>query len=167
MVDIETTGTDPAHAAIIQIAAVGFSLSDKTVYTERMYDRCLIPPANRFWDESTRSWWQKHSPVLEGIMPRMEDSQAVMNNFHSWLMEFGHVRLWAKPTSFESPFLESYFRQFGLQNPFKYYESVDLNSYIRGRGHDRDVFWKEIPFEGPEHNALFDVLHQIKGAFSA
>jgi 3' exoribonuclease, RNase T-like len=170
MVDIETTGTDPAHAAIIQIAAVPFNIVTKEVCADNMFDRCLIPAPGRFWDESTRQWWGKQPPhVLGGISSRMENPEQVIREFAAWIegVNYGHVRLWAKPLSFEDPFLQSYFKQFDITYPFKYWKSMDLNSYIEGRGHDRSEFWETIEFEGDKHNALFDVLHQIKGALQA
>jgi DNA polymerase III alpha subunit (gram-positive type) len=167
MVDIETTGTDPAHSSIIQIAAMAFDIEAKSIPDNAIFDRCLQPVSSRFWDEDTRRWWENQPDVLSQIMRRMDPPELVIKEFADWLENWGYVRLWAKPTSFESPFLESYFRTHGIKNPFQYWKSVDLNSYIEGRGHNRNDFWKNIEFEGDKHNALYDVIHQIKGALSA
>lgn len=172
MLDIETTGTDPVHTAMIQIAAVRFDAETKEIDTSTMFNRCLWFPAGRFWDEDTRAWWgRQNESILEDIFDRMEDPRVVIHELLNWIQTFNAaapVRLWAKPTSFEFPFLTSYYKQFGLPMPFHYRHAVDVNSYIRGRGHmDIDGFWKAIPFQGQAHNALHDVLHQIHGVFEA
>lgn len=79
------------------------------------------------------------------------------------------MKLWAKPISFEWPFLQSYMREYGVEFPVAYWNCVDVNSYIDGRrpGNNRKKFWESIEFEGDAHNAIFDVIHQIKGVFAA
>jgi oligoribonuclease (3'-5' exoribonuclease) len=167
MVDIETTGTDPAHSAIIQIAAVAFNLKEKTIDHD-FFNECLAIPSTRFWDESTRDWWlNTNEPLLLKLLQQGQLADDVMFKFISWVGAKGRVRLAAKPVSFESPFLESYCRMVNLPNPFRYYESLDVNSYIEAKGHVRKEFWDNLPFEGEKHDAIFDVLHQIKGLFHA
>jgi DNA polymerase III alpha subunit (gram-positive type) len=173
MVDIETTGTDSSHSHMIQLAAVRFNIETKQIDTDEMFDRCLLPVgSSRFWDESTRIWWsQQKAGVLDDILSRGEDPRTVLLAFTDFLARTRSprpVRLWAKPISFEWPFLQSYMREYTVLMPIPYWNCMDLNSYINGRGHlDRKAFWAEIPFEGDQHNALFDVIHQIKGAFAA
>lgn len=165
MVDIETTGTAPDHAAIIQISAVRFNLENFSVDND-MFDRCLWMAPGRYWDEDTRIWWQKHKHVLLHIQQRGEDPATVVREFAQWVGHSG-LRLWAKPTTFEYPLLSSYFRQFDVHNPFHYRYCTDVQSYAFGRGKDIDELFKAIPFEGDAHNALHDVLHQIRMVFEA
>ena len=166
MVDVETTGTSPDHAAIIQISAVKFDLAGQTVENE-MFDRCLWMAPGRYWEEDTRTWWGKQNRnVLLSIQQRAEDPAEVMRDFAQWVGHNG-TRLWAKPTTFEFPMLSSYFRQFDVTNPFHYRYCTDVQSYILGRGKNIDEVFKAIPFEGDAHNALHDVLHQIRMVFEA
>ena len=170
MIDIETTGTDPEHSAIIQISAVAFNLEAKTIDVENMFDRCLVMAPDRYWDEGTREWWSQFPDVYAEICLRSEQPNVVMDDFHAWVMERQLLEpavMWAKPLSFEAPFLTSYFRQFGKTQPFKYWMARDLNSYIHGRGHKHKTFWDSMEFHGDKHNALHDVLHQIQGALTA
>jgi DNA polymerase III epsilon subunit-like protein len=170
MLDIETTGTDPAHAAILQISAVKFSIETKEI-SHNFFDRCLAMPANRYWDEGTREWWLRQDEhILPEILGRAEDPAVVIKDFSEWIigtLPVKDVRLWAKPISFEWPFIASYFKQFDVPLPLHYRHAKDLNTYIFARGHDINEFWKGIPFEGDAHNALYDVFHQIRGAFAA
>lgn len=72
MLDIETTGIDPAHSHIIQIAAVRFNLETKEIDVDNMFDMSLMMmSANRFWDEGTRAWWGRQKDgLLESILDR-------------------------------------------------------------------------------------------------
>jgi len=173
MIDLETTGTDAAHNHIIQIAAVRFDLEHKTIDTNEMFDRCLHPVGfNRYWDEETRSWWLRQKEgLLDSILNRAEMPENVIRDFADFVgrtKASKPVRLWAKPISFEWPFIQSYMREHRVTFPIGYWNCVDLNSYINGRGHDdRKAFWNNIEFQGDQHNALHDVIHQIQGAFAA
>ena len=69
MTDIETTGTSPDHAGVIQISAIKFNLIEKTV-DNQFFDRCLWLPSGRFWEEDTRAFWSKHPRVLQEIIGR-------------------------------------------------------------------------------------------------
>ena len=163
MIDVETTGTSPDHAGVIQISAIKFNLTDKSVDNE-FFDRCMWLPPGRFWEEDTRAFWSKHPRVLNEIIGRQEEPHQVMKDLVAWV-GYNGARLWAKPTTFEFPLLSSYFKQFDIQNPFHYRYCTDVQSYIFGRGQDIDDVSKAIPFEGDAHNALHDVLHQIRMVF--
>lgn len=172
MVDLETTGTDPVHSGIIQIAAVRFDY--KTGAVGDTFNRCLFVPGYRSWNLQTREWWEKQKDdkgksILEKITARSEDPHRVFYDFTGWAVKEGTPRMWAKPISFEFPFISHYLRDLGIGNPFHYRESVDVNSFVRGMFQDpsHDGFDKVIPFDGDAHDAIFDVFHQIKAVLYA
>lgn len=174
MVDIETTGTTPETTSIIQISAVRFNLQEQTLDTESMFDRCLWPAPKRFWDEDTRQWWMgKNLGVYQMIAKRMEDPAAVIKDFRDWAKETDDgefnepIRFWSKPTTFDFMFLASYFDQYGHDNPFFYRAACDVNSYIRGLAGDPNANCNIVQFDGAAHNAIIDVLNQIKNLFAA
>jgi oligoribonuclease (3'-5' exoribonuclease) len=161
MVDLETTGTQPETTNIIQIAAVRFNLAEGTVGPD-FFDRCLMPTTTRFWDEDTRIWWNKMPELLASIKGRGEEPRKVLQAFSQWAGS--GARMWAKPISFEFPFLSSYFREFEVMNPFNFREAMDVNTFLRAR-HFPELapkYEREIEFVGTVHNAIDDVLHQIK-----
>lgn len=172
MVDLETTGTDPEHCAILQIAAVKFNPKTREVSTDT-FDRSLNFAPNRFWEEGGRAFWQKMPDVYKGIVERAEDPALVLRQFSQWVNKDynpdGPIRLWAKPIHFEWGFISSYYKQYGMPMPFHYRTARDLNSVICGLRTDfeHNSLDKEVPFEGAEHNALWDVFHQIKILFYA
>ena len=173
MVDIETTGTLPEYNGIIQLAAVKFNLDTREV-SPNIFDRALSLAPNRFWDEGTRQFWQKHPGVYRGLMERAELPHKVLSDFYNWVLLDqpdieGGYRFWAKPVSFDWPFLASYMRQHGMEMPFHYRYACDMNSYIRGLRSNPEHYKleDEIPFEGEEHNAKWDCFHQIQVLFAA
>lgn len=172
MVDIETTGTHPEHNAIIQIAAVRFNFDTLAVDASDMFNRCLTVAPNRFWEESTRAFWQgKNLKVYHQICANMEDPLVVLKAFQEWANKGrspsdAPLRFWGKPTSFDYSFIQSYFRQYGLHLPFHYRYGRDMNSFLAGLRQNPDHPEANVPFSGDEHNALHDVLHQIKTIFT-
>lgn len=165
MLDIETTGTAPDEAAIIQIAAVKFDLEERTV-DQNFFNRCLSIPPKRFWDESTRAWWGKQDPeILTNIYSRMEDPETVLRDLVKWVG--GSANLWAKPTTFDASFIQSYMRQFNIGSPFHYRNNIDLNSFLRGLAGSTVIPHIDIDFVGAAHDAIFDSLNQIALLFKA
>lgn len=170
MVDIETTGTHPHETAMIQLAAVRFNFVERTIDTASFFDKCLMIPENRYWNEDTRKWWSGQDPtILQGIMSRMTDPKEVMQDFADWVRESKErdYRMWAKPVTFDSAFVTSYFNQYQVMSPFHYGWVTDLNSFIRGMAHDPGVRDFKVKFTGPAHNALFDCINQIDSLFQA
>lgn len=171
MCDIETTSTSPETGAIVQVAAVKFNYLTGEI--GGVFNRSLHMPYGRFWDESTRTWWGQQDPtVWQGIVERMEDPADVMREFFEFSVidaPYGGYRFWSKPLSFDFPFVASYFKQFGHENPYHFRHARDLNTWIaalRGKG-PAHVGMDHIEFEGKAHNALVDAVHQIKLLFAA
>jgi hypothetical protein len=168
MIDLETTGTSPEHTAIIQIAAVKFDITTGEI-SHDFFNRCLSIPNTRRWDEDTRQWWSKMSDQLRGIYGRMEEPAKVMEEFYWWLGGPScQLHTWAKPLSFEFPFLSSYFKEFGPAMPLDFRKGRDLWTFMDGLNFPYTPFnEKSVPFDGVVHDALFDTLHQVRLLFAA
>lgn len=168
MIDLETTGTDASHAAIIQISAVRFNFETGAI-DPNIFDGYLTMAPGRFWDEDTRTWWYStNKDLFAEIQSKGQDPGGVFRAFADWAWQAGGAgqRLWAKPVSFEWPFIQSYAREFNVTLPFHFRDAVDLNSFCRGVAHDPGArpFEKSLEFQGTEHNAIDDVMHQIRAA---
>lgn len=165
MVDIETTGTDPDNAAIIQICAVKFNLKSREVSPD-VFNRCLSMKSRRFWDEDTRNWWGKMPDVYQSIVKRMENPETVMRDLTKWV---GHdsLHFWGKPTMFDFSFIDSYYKDYGLVNPFHWRAARDMNSFICGLRHSNEQPNVDyVEFDGTAHDAFYDAFHQIKVLFA-
>lgn len=164
MVDLETTGTDSGRHAMIQLAAYRFDL-EKGQIDPQPFNRCLTIPNWRTWSESTRAWWTKDKTmreILQGIMSRAEDPKPVLQDFVQWVCKSESPVFWSKPTHFDWGFLESYFNDFGLMNPFHYRRANDMNTFLRGLHFPNEVPNLGVEMRGNAHDAVFDVLHQIE-----
>ena len=164
MLDLETTGLDKQFNSIIQISAVKFNARTGEI-SHDFFNRSLLPAPNRYWEEGCRDWWSQRSNVLQGIMNRMEEPLPVLVALRDWAGT--DTTMWAKPTHFDHAFLDTYYKQYGLQIPFNFRKANDLNSFIRGRYFpETPPNWEqELEFTGDLHNALHDVLHQLKVLF--
>jgi DNA polymerase III alpha subunit (gram-positive type) len=167
MVDIESTGLNQNNNAILQISAVRFNLAAGTV-SHQFFDRCLMIPPNRYWDEDCRNnFWLRTTEmrdVLTGILGRGEDPLTVLTAFADWVGQ--GARFWSKPTHMDYSFIQHYFEAYGRKMPFKFWEANDMNSWIRARYFPQEVPDLGIEFEGPKHNALYDTLHQVRVLFA-
>lgn len=163
MVDIETGDVDPSRGYVFQIAAVKFNAQTREV-SPSFFDMCLHPDTqpNRRWEEKTRNWWSKMPETFHGIQLRMEDTKDVLVKFQQWAQ--GVETFWGKPTHFDFSFLQSLYKDVGLQIPFHYRKANDMNSFARGRYFpDQPPQWERIiEFTGAAHNAMDDCLHQLK-----
>ncbi|MES0183298.1 3'-5' exoribonuclease [Mesorhizobium sp. C386A] len=74
--------------------------------------------------------------------------------------------LLGQATSFDYSFIQSYFRQFNLHLPF-HYRYAATEQLHRRHATEPDHPEINVPFSGDVHNALHDVLHQIKTVFVA
>lgn len=169
MVDIETTGTNPQYGNIIQIAAVQFNFQTGAIGPS--FDRCLAFAPNRFWSEGTRKWWlgQKQE-ILSGIIDRMEDPAEVMNAYQQFILNSGNrLRFWSRG-AFDWAFIASYCEQYNLEMPHNFWEARDLRTFLaglQGTAHEPNMKWVGNTVKGDAHNALFDVVVQLKQLFLA
>jgi hypothetical protein len=166
MVDIETGGTNGSRNPLLQIAARPFNLATMQV-SRTTFDRCLQIPKNRHWDEGTRNWWNdkpEKQKILREIMARAEWPLHVMEAFHHFGFSLGKkVRFWSNHT-LDWDFIEAYFIDHNVENPFKYYNFRDLYSVIHGiqGGGEIDKALRPEEDVNQAHNAMYDVDRQIQ-----
>lgn len=168
MVDVETTGTNPHTAAIIQLSAIKFNLDTREV--GGFFDRYPAPLPFRAWSDGTRDFWMKHPEVYGEIMSKQEPALPVFQSFFRWVTEDepnGGYRFWAKPVTFDWPLVASHMEQCDLPMPFHYRIARDVNSFAAGlkANPEHPAIDEGIIFKGKEHNALHDCGFQIDCLF--
>jgi DNA polymerase III epsilon subunit-like protein len=171
-VDLETTGTQPEHAGILQLAAVRFDYDTGEIDPgpNPMFNSAVQPLPGRLWDFGTINWWREEKGRLAHLGELMRTGRPANIVFPEFIDWIGHpskpIRMWAKPSHFEQPFIESACKQMGITNPFHYRHCMDINSFIQGlrktAGVEAARGELELPFEGQQHDAIFDALHDLR-----
>lgn len=173
MTDIETTGTRPDRHHVMSLAGVAFNWHEGLVSPDTFYVTMSMP-GWRSWDEDTRAWWgRQKTETFQAATENPVSLAEGMWRYQQWVRKvtgaLEQPRLWAKPISFEWPFIESCFRDAEVDNPFFFRDAIDMQSFIRGMRMNpaAPAFDKQVPFVGNEHHALDDTFHQIVVALTA
>lgn len=167
MVDIETTGLDPANAAIIQIGAVPFNYNTGEVDSKNMFVASLTMPRHRFWTSGTQEFWMvDNREVYFSIMEKAEPYKDVMHRFHQWAIGLGSPNWWSKGFM-DWSLIEDYFTNMDLDMPFNFRQAKDMRSFIAGLNGTNIYTDPEVEKVGDHHNALHDCLTQLKQLFKA
>ena len=171
MVDIETEGPDPGRHKMLQLAAVVFDdewnvTKEFNLYLARMGP--TQPGLYRTSSKDTVEWWQKTAPHrYQEIKDRCRTGAAPLDAvrmFFEWLPP--DPLLWSWPTCFDIAFLQSYARDYFRLLSQYLWTNADVRSWMSGciassgapMGIDDRT---RPPFEGEEHDALFDAKWQV------
>lgn len=162
MIDIETTGLNPAFNSITSIAIVEF---DAERFTNLAFRTRVLQDASRENDEETMQWREDNKvDEMEAAIPLESSPDHMLTVVHALLSSPDCV-VWAKPTRFDISFLESYFADYRNRSyiPWHYRNVVDLASFIKGRGKNIKELEAEVKAEMAynAHDALDDCLFQI------
>lgn len=177
MIDLETLGTSPVTAPIIQIGAVAFSLTGDGPAERAPLFHVTIeaassmgPPFNRRIDPSTVAWWAKTDPallveILEGKgMPLDHGLRALTE----WFTRIGEAPegLWSNGPTFDVVMLELAYQQAHLPIPWSYRAIRDMRTMSMIAGDD-NLCWeggtKTLHEQtGQKHDALVDCLRQVR-----
>lgn len=167
MVDVETTGLQPAKCALIQIGAVPFNFETGEVDSKNMFKVSMTMPRNRYWTDDTDYFWKVlNADVYAAICASMTHYKAAFETFHKWSCELGDVRFWSKgPLDWNM--IESYCVDFDLDMPFNFRQAKDMRSFIAGLYGEAEYREPQVEKVGSHHDALHDCLTQLKILFKA
>lgn len=167
MVDLETLGTTP-RSPIISIGAVFFDPD-----TGKMGDTFHVAIffksacAGREIDADTIAWWFKQSSAARNKVllgdSYMEEALSAFSDFLTPLDEKGNAItpvVWGNGSTFDISILEDVYRQRKLTCPWPYWSVRDVRTIVDCA--EGIVSRKDFEFEGTEHNALDDAIHQAK-----
>lgn len=164
MLDIETDGRNALKNSIVQLAAKKFNLLTGELGHD-LFVANLKPLPDREQDPATMQWWSRQDKkIREGVFENPLDPSLVMNTFADWCYPQNTLCFWGKPTHFDYVFVQSYFDELKIPNPFHYRIARDMNSFIAGLHHPKErpsqdeIIYKRL---GGAHNALTDVINQI------
>ena len=172
MINIETLSTKP-NAAIMQVAAVLFDLQgtmrvpmfNEYVTLESQQDYCRV-------DTDTIRFWFGVEPnarahIIEGF-DRAMPIKTVLNRLILWPLQNFDIKwenidtVWAKPSTFDIPILETAFANLNISAPWQYSQVKDVRSFVQGlTGDDRLPSLPNGGYYMPNH-AVDDCKMQIR-----
>lgn len=145
MLDLETLSLSP-RAVVVSIGAVAFnvrhccSVSDFKnlvgqawgLSSPSFYRVLEIKPQQvkgREIDGDTVRWWMSQGDEAKKLFSvEPWNPYGVLEGFRSWVRHMGGKRLWANPTAFDVPKLESLCGDFGVVWPFTHRDYRDLKT---------------------------------------
>jgi hypothetical protein len=158
MVDLETLGTQ-ADAAILSIGAVRFTLAGD-IDDKCFYMACTLDSQQRHVSHDTLAWWMGQSAEAKKVFDD-PNRVALVTALEDLYVFFGPSymgRVWSNGADFDIPILTHAYRQMGFDTqPWKFYNSRcfrTMKEEYKG--------CPKPPFEGVQHNALTDAIHQTK-----
>lgn len=160
MVDLETLGT-AADAAILSIGAVKFDLESTAIDDQGFYASISIDSnlqAKRRIQEDTLLWWLKQPIEAQTVFHESKQTlEVALGEFSDWLGD-GESNMWSNGADFDLPMLAHAFTQFGMEVPWKFWNSNCFRTYKKLPGA------KQIraAVTGVKHNALSDAYQQAQ-----
>lgn len=169
MIDLETMG-NKAGAPIVAIGAVFFNIATGKLgdqfYTAVDLESDMSLGATPNAD--TIKWWLKQSDAARAAITT-DDAKHVttalchLSHFaRSLCPDTSRLDVWGNGSSFDNVILRSAYERIGL-NPFwNWWNDRDVRTMVMvGRQMDFDPK-RDMPFEGEQHNALDDAIHQAR-----
>jgi hypothetical protein len=157
MVDIETLGTAPTSAPILEIAAVPFSVDPPRVYSRDHFYTAISYADNiacgRAPDTDTCIWWlqQKRQPVMNSSVTVLQ----AFTQFLAWAHRHTDEKTqwFCQGTSFDPLILQDYFDMLLLKSPWKHYQWNDCRTLQK--------FFSVKRPQATSHHPMDDCLNQI------
>jgi DNA polymerase III epsilon subunit-like protein len=158
MLDLETLGVT-ADATILSIGAVKFNM-DGFIADSAFYAVCSIgSQPRRHISGDTLAWWVQQSESAKDIFmarDKLTLEQALIDLKH-WFG--GDHLLWSNGADFDIPMVNHALRTYDIEPLTKHWN----HRCFRTLKEEYKMVAKP-PFEGTQHNALLDAIHQAKWA---
>ena len=165
MVDLETLGQGQT-AAIVSIGAVTFEPTTGKIGSE-LYVIVDAESAGKYGqiDASTVSWWMQQSEDAREVFSakKRKTLEGALDLFTYFVeMNTDRPRVWGNGASFDNVILGNAYRATGKEQPWKYYNDLDVRTVVAlGKAIGIDPK-KTMKREGTHHNALEDARFQAK-----
>ena len=156
MLDLETWSTRK-DAAIASIGAVKFNFDE---IISEFYVNIEIDSNKTFgrhFDRNTIDWWMsKPKETLAALKVDPKPLDEALTTFAEW---FGpkSLKVWGNSNEFDNVVLGSAFEATGIQQPWKYWDSMDYRTLLNMFNLTKNEFQS-----GMYHNALHDARFQTE-----
>lgn len=155
MIDIETPGTKPGCGVL----SIGAAYFDRQGNVGGKFYACM--GLNGFAvgsvDPGTLLWWSNQSDQAKMDLFSGKDLPSdVVDQLQKFIKP--SAKVWGNGSTFDISILEAWFGLLGKEVPWKFWNVRDVRTVVDLL----DIPKKNMVFEGTAHNALDDVIHQIK-----
>lgn len=173
MVDIETLGTNES-VQIIQLSAKAFDITSGEVFESEFNEFVdLNSVKNLTIDGSTLKWWMKTDPNLLANILLNEKAvgiKTVLKRFVDFTKSFGcekeNIFLWGNGILFDNRIIQQAMTDNDMTYPIFFRNDRDVRTILELASLASNWTSKEImemvKQEGVKHNAIDDVLFQIR-----
>jgi DNA polymerase III epsilon subunit-like protein len=177
-VDVETASLIPNTYSLLSVGAV---LVDEDGHDDYFHSVMGgIQTQDIEWEPETYDWWihpdqtdarHRINALASHVIPYKTQLLNAAEDFYDWCMDIkgeeNTLMFVGWPASFDYPYVQLFFKNAGLTNPFSY-RTIDVKSYACGKlglpfDCDRSAFpdWFEPKPEMP-HDALSDAMAQAE-----
>ena len=168
MLDLETMGNKP-DAAIVAIGACFFNPLTGEI-GNKFEQTVLLTDSAKFGsiDGDTVLWWLKQSDdarlrINDGLFVTLGKALESFYEFVSVNCPVHKVKMWGNGASFDNVILKNAYDAIDKDAPWEFYNDRDVRTIVDlGRTLLNFNPKKDMPFQGTEHNALDDAIHQAK-----
>ncbi|RAW44047.1 3'-5' exoribonuclease [Halorubrum sp. 48-1-W] len=153
MLDIETLGLEPG-ASVVSIGAVRFDESGVGDTFERSISLTSCQRAGLTIDAETLEWWLAQDGEALDQLSGGDPLARVLEAFSEWYGDADQI--WANSPSFDCELLETAYHAVDRDEPWMFYEERDFRTI------SSLPVAADVEFEGVEHDALDDAVHQAE-----
>jgi DNA polymerase III epsilon subunit-like protein len=165
MCDLETLDNSPT-STILSVALVPFDMNGN-IYDEYFNKHISLNScikAGLTINESTFMWWMQQSQEARSAIVNSQKHQLkdVLNDMSEYIKAFRSaaktIYLWGNGAAFDIAILRNAFAAKSIKFPFKPSEEQDVRTIVRLNPDIKH----SLKFEGIQHDAKDDCVHQIK-----
>jgi hypothetical protein len=170
MIDLETFSTRQ-DAAIATIGAAFFDIETGEIGEKFHFGvHMFTQPLYGHVDPATFSWWLKQPIEAQNRLAAKIGNGLPLAKVLIAFADFictetysDEIRVWSNGATFDITILENAYQRHEITVPWRYYNARDVRTIVElGRtllGFDPK---KDLPFQGTQHDALDDAIHQAK-----
>lgn len=155
--DFETLGLKPT-AKVLSLGLAKFDIKTGEILDKHLWRFSSIGQENRTKTESTIEWWDKQSKEAQAEAFGGKDLISDMRKEVIELFDEPNVQVWGNGANFDVALLDNLF---GYEACWDFWNVRDMRTMVWSAtkiGFDKH----SIPFEGEQHSAIDDAVHQAK-----
>jgi hypothetical protein len=153
MLDIETLGLERG-ASVVSIGAVRFDSDGLGETFERTISLTSCQRAGLTIDAETLEWWLTQDEEALEQLSGGDSLATTLEAFSEWYGDADEI--WANSPSFDCELLEAAYHAVDRDEPWSFYEERDFRTI------SSLPVAADVEFDGVEHDALDDAIHQAK-----